>query len=372
MSESVNKKVLLGLSGGVDSAVSAVLLQEQGFQVIGLTLDFSCRSEETRDNMIRDTKSLAADLGIEHFVHEAHTEFEEKVMTPFVDAWRRGETPNPCVLCNPIMKFPSMISLADEYGCDFIATGHYAAIGDEEGKLIPFNERRRDRKVSLLRGTDRRKDQSYFLYALPQEILSRVLFPLGELTKTEVRALAEDRGIKLAQKADSQEICFLPDDDRIDFLREQDALGEPGPYLDTEGKLIGQHAGIGRYTVGQRKKLGQSFGKRMTVLSIDAARNAIVLGDEIECRSSSILLANLVFTDLLEKMLRDQDQVTLLVQLRSQGQAIPCAIELIDNGSRAVIRFAEAQRLTAPGQAAVFYQDKMVLGGALVLSSTAD
>ncbi|NLC89625.1 MAG: tRNA 2-thiouridine(34) synthase MnmA [Clostridiaceae bacterium] len=372
MSVSRNKKVLLGLSGGVDSAVAAALLQEEGFEVIGLTLVFSCRSEEARDNMINDAKSLAADLGIEHFIHEATAEFAEKIMTPFVNAWRRGETPNPCVLCNPLMKFPSMLKLADEHGCDFIATGHYAGIGDQEGRSIPLQERRRDQQVTLLRGSDSKKDQSYFLYALSQEILSRLLFPLGELTKAEVRLLAADRGLKLAQKADSQEICFLPDDDRIGFLREQKALGDPGPYLDTEGNPIGQHAGIGRYTVGQRKKLGQSFGKRMTVLKIDAGKNAIVLGDETECRSSSILLVNLLMTDLLEKMFAGQDRVAALVQLRSQGQALPCTIELIEEGSRAVIRFADPQRLAAPGQAAVFYLGKMVIGGAQVFSSTAD
>ena len=370
MSQSMNKKVLLGLSGGVDSAVSALLLQDQGFKVLGLTLVFSCRSED-RKKMIDDAKALATDLGIEHFVYEAPVEFSEKIMTPFVDAWRRGETPNPCVLCNPVMKFPSLIKLADQHGCDYIATGHYAAIGDEEGNIIPLHKRRRDQQVTLLRGSDSKKDQSYFLYALPQEILSRVLFPLAELNKVEVRALAADRAIKLAGKSDSQEICFIPDDDRIGFLSQQGALGDPGPYLDTEGNPIGQHAGLGRYTVGQRKKLGQSFGKRMTVLKIDAGRNAIVLGDETECRTSSLLLTDLSMTDQLEKMFASQDQLPLLVQLRSQGQPIPCTIELIDDGSRAVIRFVDPQRLTAPGQAAVFYQGKMVVGGGQVLSSTA-
>lgn len=372
MSESENKRVLLGLSGGVDSAVSAVLLQEQGFKVIGVTLDYSCRSKVAYNKMISDAKALADDLGIEHFVHEARIEFAGKVISPFVDAWRRGQTPNPCILCNPVMKFPNLIKLADEYDCDFVATGHYAGIGDREGEAIPLNSRKRDRQVTLLRGSDNRKDQSYFLYALPQEILTRTLFPLGELTKAEVRDLAAKYAIKLAQKADSQEICFLPDDDRIDFLHEQGALGEPGPFLDTEGNVIGEHAGIGRYTVGQRKKLGQSFGKRMTVLRIDAGKNAIVLGDESECRSTSILLGNLLLTDILQKMLADESQPQALVQLRSQGQAIPCSIELTDEDSEAIVRFMEPQRLTAPGQSAVFYQGHMVLGGGLILSSTGD
>ncbi|MDD4324765.1 MAG: tRNA 2-thiouridine(34) synthase MnmA [Eubacteriales bacterium] len=372
MPEFKKKKVMLGLSGGVDSAVSAALLLEQGFEVIGLTLDFSCRSEEARDNMLNDAKSLASFLGIEHLVYEARAEFADKVLAPFVEAWRLGETPNPCVLCNPVMKFPSIIALADEYNCDFIATGHYAGIGDEKGEKIPLGERERGQRVTLLRARDSRKDQSYFLYALPQEILTRVLFPLSELSKTEVRAMAADRGIKLAEKADSQEICFLPDDDRIEFLREQDALGEPGPYIDTEGNVIGEHAGIGRYTVGQRKKLGQSFGKRMTVLKIDAPTNTITLGDETECRSGSLLVSNLIFTDALCEKFENQDQLSVLVQLRSQGQAIPCIIELRDEGETAAVSFADDVRLTAPGQSAVFYQENMVLGGGVVLSSTAD
>lgn len=363
---------MLGLSGGVDSAVSAALLLERGFEVIGATLVFSCRSEKARDNIINDAKLLASYLKIEHIVHEARAEFADKVMAPFVDAWRYGETPNPCVLCNPVMKFPSLTALADEYNCDFIATGHYAGIGNEAGKLLSVDKRQRGQTVTLLRGSDSNKDQSYFLYALPQEILTRALFPLGALTKTEVRAIAAERGIKLAEKADSQEICFLPDDDRIDFLREHGALGEPGPYLDTEGNVIGEHAGIGHYTVGQRKKLGQSFDKRMTVLKIDAVNNAIVLGDEIECRSRSILAGNLICTERLKEMFETQDQLSVLVQLRSQGRALPCTIGLSDEKGQVVVRFADEVRLTAPGQSAVFYHENMVLGGAVVISSTAD
>lgn len=372
MKNSINRKVMLGLSGGVDSAVSASLLLEQGFEVIGLTLIFSCRSEEVCDRMINDAKAIASHLKIEHIVHDARAEFEDKVISPFVDAWRHGDTPNPCVLCNPVMKFPSIVSLADKHDCDFIATGHYARTADAEGRLIPLNERERGQEVTLLRASDKKKDQSYFLYALPQQILSRVLFPLGEMTKAEVRALAAERGIPLAQKADSQEICFLPDDERIEFLREQGALGDPGPYLDTAGKVIGEHAGIGRYTIGQRKKLGQSFGKRMTVLRIIAEENAIVLGDESECRSTSLLLGSYVSTGVLDRLFASDDRLPVLVQLRSQGQAIPGTIELNNGTEQIVVRFPDEVRLTAPGQSAVFYRKDMVLGGGVVVESSLD
>ncbi len=366
MQNSKKKKVMLGLSGGVDSAVSAVLLLEQGFEVIGLSLVFSCRSEKARDDMINDAKSLASHLNIEHIVYDARAEFSSKVIAPFVSAWRYGKTPNPCVLCNPVMKFPGIVAQADKYNCEFIATGHYAGIGDSEGVKIPLPERRQNQEVTLLRARDIRKDQSYFLYALPQKTLARVLFPLADLTKSQVRTIAAECGIKLAKKADSQEICFLPEDDRIEFLKKQNAIGEAGPYLDTKGNVIGEHAGIGRYTVGQRKKLGQSFGKRMTVIKIDAANNAIILGDESECRTKALLVGDLICTAKLQNMFENQERVSALVQLRSQGTAIPCTIQLCDTKDQAVVSFADEIRLTAPGQSAVFYQGDMVLGGSVV------
>ena len=254
-------KVVLGLSGGVDSALSANILRNEGYEVYGVFLDIGVTPPD-------DARAVAEQLGISFEVVDIRAELEKKVCAPFADAYLHGRTPNPCVLCNPNVKFPALIRVADRIGAEYVATGHYARVDYDEMSG-------RYRLISA----DSQKDQSYMLCGLPQNILARVIFPLAEFEKETVREMAAEAGISVADKSDSMEICFIPDNDHGKYIESRGYVSRPGNFVDESGKVLGEHKGIQYYTVGQRRGLGVAAGHRIFVSRIDPEKNEIVLSD---------------------------------------------------------------------------------------------
>lgn len=338
-------RVAVALSGGVDSAAAAILLQEEGHDVFGVTM----RVTET---WVAEAATVAAALGIEHYVFDLRAEFKAAVIEPFVAAYLSGRTPNPCVTCNPRVKFGLLLRRAVELGAAFFATGHYARVWRDAGTG----------RYLLARGVDRKKDQSYFLYALNQEQLRYLLFPLGTKTKEEARALVRARGLRVAAR-ESQEICFLPEDDYRAFLRQ--VAGEPraGPIVDLQGNVIGRHRGLPYYTVGQRRGLGVAAGYPLYVLALDPARNALVVGPEEflyrdECLVGDVNL--ILFAALTESL-------PVTVKVRRGAREKPAVIEPAGE-NRVRVRFTVPERAITPGQAAVFYRENLVVGGGTILA----
>ena len=340
------KRLLLGMSGGVDSAAAAVLLLRAGYEVEGATLLLAPDGAQDA----ADAARCAAVLGIPHRTVDLRGTFRREVMDAFAAEYRAGRTPNPCVLCNRAVKFGAMLRLALEAGFDGVATGHYARIEEAGGRF-------------LLRASPTEKDQSYMLYSLSQEQLGRAVLPLAELSKSEVRALAREAGLPAAQKPESQDICFVPDGDYAGFLSR--FAGEPftpGDFVDTEGNVLGRHGGLARYTVGQRKGLG-AFGRPMYVVSLDAAHNRVVVGPEGSqyrgtCTVSGV---NWIPWDAPPGPLRCR------AKIRYRAPAAPCTVTPLADG-RARVEFEEPQRSVTPGQSAVFYDGSLVLGGGVIES----
>lgn len=344
------KKVMLGMSGGVDSSVAAMLLLEEGYEVTGVTMklrpDEGCRSLDD----VADARRVAAQLGIPHHVLNFTDLFAEKVMDYFVAAYQAGETPNPCIACNRHVKFGALLQKALSMGFDYIATGHYAVI--EQGENGRW----------LLRKSPAAKDQSYVLYHLTQEQLSHTLMPLGKFSKGEARELAERRRLAVARKPDSQEICFVPDKDYAGFLERYTGNKAPaGDFVDGEGNVLGRHQGITRYTVGQRKGLGISFGRPMYVAQIDAARNRVVLAEEGGQYRQSLTAGDLNFIPF------DRPESPLRVSAKIRYQATPApALLTMGPDGQAKLVFDQPQRSVTPGQAVVFYHGDLVLGGGII------
>ena len=365
------KRVLLGMSGGVDSSAAAVLLQEQGYAVTGVTLKLWSESDESDPQAksgqtccslddVRDARQVADRLGIPHYVFNFKDLFLEQVVQPFVDAYRLGRTPNPCILCNQAIKFDLLLQRALAMGFDAVATGHYARIERDPGSG----------EFQLRRGLDPRKDQSYVLYGLSQDQLARVLLPLGAYRKDEIRAIAADRGLVNARKPDSQEICFIDDEGYQAFLERRQAAGEPGDFIDRDGKVIGRHQGIGRYTIGQRKGLGQAFGSRVFVTDLDPQRNQVRLGSEEDLKRSSLVADRIKQTGFDPLTGAGAPTRNITAQIRYQAKPASAILTPLD-GDRVQIDFAEPQRAITPGQAVVFYQDDRVLGGGRIIASLA-
>ncbi len=341
------RRVLLGLSGGVDSLASALLLKAQGYEVIAVTL----RTWEEEGEHVRglEQATLSADLlGLRHIILDVRQAFYNQVVEPFVEAWRRGETPNPCVMCNPDFKFKTMEDLADQLECPYLATGHYARTETHEAGSW------------LHRARHRPQDQSYFLYRLPSRILDRVLFPLGEKSKEEARLLVSSAGDPTAVSRDSQDICFIGKGQLKQFLGRQGLEDKPGYFVNSRGEPIGEHRGSWRFTVGQRRHLGESFGRRMTVLALDHEKNTVLLGDEEEAFVQEMELAEVFSPHRLPP------SFSAGVQLRSQGKPLPARVWVDQGQGGGRIRFECPVRLSSPGQSAVFYQGDRVLGGGLV------
>jgi tRNA-uridine 2-sulfurtransferase len=344
--------VLLAMSGGIDSSASAVLLRRAGHRVTGVFMRHGAKPPSTARpgkqgccslDDAYDARRVADALGIPFYTLNFEEEFG-KIVEGFVEAYDQGRTPNPCVVCNRDLKFGKLFAYADAVGADLVATGHYARV-----------ERRGDR-VALLKGLDVRKDQSYVLFPLGQRELARTTFPVGGFEKPAIRELAREAGLKIADKPESMEICFVPDNDHRRLLRER--LGDrvrPGEFLDREGKPLGTHDGHQMFTVGQRKGLGQAFGRPMYVVEIDAARNVVVLSEEDERRSSfEVREVNWVSTA--------PRACAADVKIRSMHAGSPARVEPLE-GARARVVFDEPQRAVTPGQAAVFYEGDVLLGG---------
>lgn len=339
-------KVLLGMSGGVDSSTAAALLLRAGHEVTGATLVM----HDIHEMAAEDARKSADALGVEHVTVDMREDFEKHVLSPFVSEYEKGRTPNPCVLCNGYIKFPALIKTADSLGCEYIATGHYAAIGERDGHPV------------ITAATDRAKDQSYFLYMLGEDILSRLLFPLSGLTKPEIRAIAEDLGIPSASSPDSQDICFIKDISCADFVASR-SKEEPklGNFIDTDGKILGRHRGISAYTIGQRKGLGIASTAPLYVGNIDPESNNITL-----CRENELYRTR-VYADNCRYFAGDfpKEPFGANVSLRytkKPGKATVTAL----SGNRVMIEFDTPQRAPAPGQAAVFFDGDDLLGGGTI------
>lgn len=345
------KKVLLGLSGGVDSTASASLLLDAGYEVTAVTLWTWQEEGEGEARNLRAARSAEL-LGIRHILLDVRQAFYDEVVRPFALDWDKGLTPNPCVMCNPDFKFRQMSLLADREKIPYLATGHYARIRETE------------RGRRLMRARVRAQDQSYFLYRLPMPILNRLLFPLGDLSKDDARAIAGRQGDPVSSQKDSQDICFIGKGELRSFLGRQGLVERPGDFVSPRGEVLGQHRGIWRYTVGQRRGLGQSFGDRMTVLSILPEENRIVLGSEEDALMDVMELDRLILASGMEGTFQAG------VQLRSQGRPLAAVIETDLAGQRAKVRFGQPVRISSPGQSAVFYDGDLVLGGGLVRGMT--
>jgi tRNA-specific 2-thiouridylase len=355
-----NKTVVVGMSGGVDSSVAAYLLKNQGYDVIGVTMQIwqeedSCTIENAGGccglSAVDDARRVAHQLDIPYYVMNFRKEFQTNVIDYFVREYRRGRTPNPCIACNRYVKWESLLDKSLAIGADYIATGHYARI-----KKMPNG------RYSICRSGSLRKDQTYALYNLTQRQLEHTLFPVGEYEKEKIRDIAETAGLQVAHKPDSQEICFVPGGDYALFIEQETGEKEkPGNFVDIEGKVIGTHKGIGHYTIGQRKGLGIAFGEPVFVVEIRTDTNEVVLGKN---------------TDVFSDRLRATGINYMAVDHFEKGQQVLAKIRYNHEGARAVIRdvgedffeleFPEPVRAVTPGQAVVLYDEESVLGGGTI------
>ncbi len=353
-------KILVAMSGGVDSSVAAALLKQEGHELCGVTLklyeneDIGVCSQRTCCSLadVEDARRVASRLGFRHVVFSYSDEFRNDVMARFASEYAAGRNPNPCIDCNRFIKFPRLLYRARLLGMDGIATGHYARIeyNGETGRWL------------LKKARDASKDQTYVLYALTQDELAHTLFPLGNLLKTEVRRLAEEHGLVNARKPDSQDICFVPDGDYADFLERVMGITVPeGDYIDTKGRVLGRHKGHHRYTVGQRKGLGVGFGEPRYVLRKDARNNTVTLGTKEELMSSSLIVkdVNWISIDELRR------PVAVTVKTRYHQPETAAVLHPHKDGARVV--FDSPQAAAAPGQAAVFYSGDTVVGGGIIM-----
>lgn len=352
-------KALIGMSGGVDSSVAAWLTQQKGFDCIGATMrlyagqageqESTCCSLED----VEDARSVAYRLGIPFYVFNFTDDFQAKVMDPFVSAYERGLTPNPCIECNRHLKFDRFLRRARELGCDYVVTGHYARIARHNERWV------------LRKAADESKDQTYFLYTLTQDQLAHTLLPLGELTKAKARAIAEEKGFVNARKRDSQDICFVPDGDYKAFLERYTGKHYPcGDYLDLSGSVVGHHSGAVGYTLGQRKGLGIAMGAPVYVCGKDMEKNTVTVGPNEALFRTDLMAADLNWMafDALKCPIR------VKAKARSRMTEQPATVyPLADSTVRVV--FDEPQRAITQGQAIVFYDGDIVLGGGTILSS---
>ena len=359
------KRVIAAMSGGVDSSVAAYLLHRQGYDVIGVTMRLWSADEDdvSPDHQgccsiqdIEDARRVCHTLGVPHYVVDARREFREHVIAYFVSEYKRGRTPHPCIACNDRIKFDFLMQRAAMMDADFVATGHYARIEYDVSNGA----------WTLRQGVDEWKDQSYVLFGLGQEQLGRVLLPVGGYTKEEIRALASEGGLHLADKADSQEICFIPDGDYRRFMQKESAL-EPGEVVDASGRVVGEHQGIEFYTVGQRRgigvapsALGLPEGEKVFVTAVDPETRRITVGGSSDLLQYGVRVGNVRYV----AGVRPTDAYRVSAKIRYNGRSASAVLHHDVDG--AVLWFDEPQRAITPGQAAVFYDGDRVLGGGYI------
>ena len=347
-------KIVVAMSGGVDSSVAAALLKQAGHQVTGITMQI-CPPPKSILDSVEDARKVADKLGIPHLIMDFSDVYAQKVIPEFCEEYSSGRTPNPCVRCNQYIKFGILHEKARELGADYIATGHHTRIEKDETKGLYL----------LKKGIDQGKDQSYFLYTLTQEQLRHSLFPIGNFTKDKVREIARELGLPVATKPGSQEICFIPEGDYANFLKDYiPRAAEPGPILDEQGSVLGNHRGIMSYTIGQRKGLGISAKEPLYVIAIEPRRNAIVVGSKDRILGDELIASRLNWIAIT----KPTQPITVKAKIRYRHQEAEATVKPIDE-SRVSIKFKEPQMAITPGQATVFYNGDIVLGGGTIESA---
>ncbi len=352
------QRVIVAMSGGVDSSVAALLLNKQGFDVVGVTMRlWTLEREDVPESSkrccsvedVEDARLVCQTIGIPHYVQNFEKEFQEHVVNYFCQEYERGRTPHPCLACNDKIKFDFLLRRANFLHADYIATGHYARI------------RKDGTRLTLLKGLDGKKDQSYVLFTLGQRELKQLLLPVGEFDKKEIRDIAAKAGLPVAEKADSQEICFIPDGDYREFVSKR-GKPKPGKFVDTNGAVLGNHPGIQFFTIGQRRKLGLTgnIGVATYVVKIDAEENQIMLGTQEDLYSKDMWISNVTFISGLSPF----DEMDVTAKIRYKASESPA--KLLTHGNWAQLRFQEPQRAVTPGQAVVFYKKVEVIGGGII------
>ena len=352
----MNKKVLLGMSGGVDSSVAAIILKEEGYEVTGTTLELCKNSSCCNLDTYIEAKKICTTLGFEHFILQASTDFQKHVVDDFVNEYKICHTPNPCIECNKYLKFGLMWEKAKELGCYYISTGHYAKTeySEKYGRFV------------LKKSNNMKKDQTYVLYTIPKELIEHMIFPLGNFTdKEEVREIARKNSFSVASRPDSEDICFIPDNDYKGYLEKQAGFtSKEGNIVNKNGEILGKHTGMYKYTIGQRKGLGISYKEPLFVVGFNILKNEVVVGTEEELYSSQFIVkdVNLLLFDEIKEELECE------VKIRYSAKTMPCTIKQID-GNRLEVKMKEKVKSVTPGQSAVFYIDDIVVGGGKIMDS---
>ena len=344
-----NKKVLLGMSGGVDSSASALLLQEKGYDVIGTTLELFVGSSCCNTNTYMDAKNVCNQIGIPHFIYNCKDEFRKCVIQDFIDCYANCKTPNPCIECNKYMKFGYMWEKAKELGCNYIATGHYAKTeySEKYGRWV------------LKKSNAGKKDQSYVLWNIPKDLIEHVLFPLAEFeSKDEIRKIARENDLKVANKPDSEDICFVPEGNYKKFLENNsDIKPKQGNIVNSKGEILGKHTGLYNYTIGQRKGLGISYSVPLFVLGFNPEKNEVIVGEEKELYKKEILVTD------INLLLVDEIKEPMEVEVKTRYSSKVAKAKILQEENKIKVIFDEPQRALTPGQSAVFYVGDIVLGG---------